>query len=84
MRTNERPRKKLHGKGTDTQTDRQTLQLLDQHGQEGRVGEKNIGASNRIGREIRCLPYAGFLAALSISRSLVVGLLVGRSVGPPL
>ena len=25
------------------------------------TGNKNIGATIRLGREIRCLPYAGFL-----------------------
>ena len=30
----------------------------------GASGYKNIGANIRMGREIRCLPYAGFFTAL--------------------
>ena len=43
-RANERPWKKSHGKGTNTQmtTHKQTLRLLDQLVPEGRVGENYI------------------------------------------
>ena len=51
LRANERPQKRSHGKGTsNTQTDKQTLWLLDQLGPEGRVGEKALYACLKIVR----------------------------------
>ena len=43
LRTNERPQKKSHGKGTDRQTNTRTCRLLDQLGPEGRIGEMKSG-----------------------------------------
>ena len=57
--------KRRMGRGqTNTVRDKRTLRLLDPIGPVGRFNENTlfgIGASIGIGREIWCLPYAGFL-----------------------
>ena len=74
LRTNERPRKKLHGKGTDRQTDththRRTCQLLDQLGPEGRVGEKHIKSHHKTEKmEIRLIEHLYYTLAVSESKN---------------
>ena len=44
-------------------------------------GNKNIGATIRIGREIRCLPYAGFFWKISPICWVLIFLVKGSVLG---